>query len=293
MKKIFFILSLILFKTIYSQEIIVVDSLTHSPIPFVNVTFNNNNGNYTNENGIIEVNKNSNNKLRFTHIAYNDYEVNTTEVQDTVKLSTKFVILKEVKILNFREEKKYINLSRKNISFNGWPISPKSELVTLLIPNKNDINSLIKKLNFFFIKKRENISNHTDKTAIRINLYNSTVNSSIKENIYSSQVFIINPNIKDQFELDLENEYIEFSLNGLYIGIEVLGDIDNLGNLIKENSYIRPKFSDSNSNEYTSKSFIRNIFDNSSNLISINSIIQLTSGKTLNRYLSLGLTLVK
>lgn len=293
MKNYIQLLFLLLFNTIQSQNILVIDSLYHKPIPFVNIQFNKTHGTYTNENGFFEVNKNSKDTLILSHISFNNYVVKASEIKDTIILSQNAILLKEVKISKNNQIIKYIDFPRSNTSFRSWPVSSKSELVTLIVPSKENLNSIIKKLNFSFVKKKEVNSNLSIQTAIRINIYNMDKNNSINEKIYSSYAIFINPSKKEKIEINLENEFIEFSENGLYIGLEVIGDIDNSGNIIKEKSYIHAVLTDNSLNDYSCKTYIKYVFDSKTNLLLINDIIKKTSGQYINRNLSFGMTISK
>lgn len=56
-------------------------------------------------------------------------------------------------------EKKYQNtliFQKKTPSYSSFPVNSKSEIITLVIPNSNNINSFISKLDFKFEKKKGN-----------------------------------------------------------------------------------------------------------------------------------------
>ena len=55
MKKYILLIFVFAFSKTQSQNIIVVDSTNHKPIPFVNVYFSKNNGTFTNENGVFNL----------------------------------------------------------------------------------------------------------------------------------------------------------------------------------------------------------------------------------------------
>lgn len=292
MKNYIYILFLLFLNNMQSQSIIVIDSLNHKPIPFVNIQFNKNNGTYTNENGVFEVNRNTKDTLRLSHISYTDYEVKASDVKDTIILSPNAILLTEVKITNGKKTIKYVDFPRKNSSFGSFPVISKSEIITLIIPNIENAYSIITKLDFKFEKKKYEENNNNIKTAFRVNIYDSK-KEKIKNKIYSSEVFIIDATKKEKIEIDLNNEYIELSNNGLFIGIEVIGDIDQNGNITKEKSSIRPILTDNTINDYSAKTFLKYTFDKKLNLNPINDIFEKNLNSKINRNLSFGMTISK
>lgn len=292
MKNYLFLLLLLVFNNVKSQNIVVIDSTSRKPIPFVNIQFSKNSGTYTNENGIFEINKNIKDTLRFSHISYNPYIIKASEIKDTIILSPNAILLKEVRITNGKKITKYLDFPKKNSSFSSFPVISKSEIVTLIIPNIENINSIISKLDFKFEKKKLEEYKNNLKTAFRINIYSSK-NEKIKNKIYSSDVFIIDATKKEKIELNIDNENIELSKNGLFIGIEVIGDIDQGGNITKEKSSIRPILTDNTINDYSAKTYLKYTFDNKLNLSPINEIFEKNTKSKINRNLSFGMTIYK
>ena len=296
MKNYFIILFIFFINNIQSQtrSIVVLDSLTNHPIPFVTIQFSKDNGTYTNEKGFFDLNQNSKDTLQLTHIAYNDFKIKASDVKATIILSPNAILLKDVKINNGKQITNFIDFAKKNNSISSWPISSNTELLTLIVPNIENANSNIIKLNFKFEKRKYNEISSL-KTALRINIYDQK-NEKIIDKIYSGNVHIIDASKKDYIDIDLNNENIELSKNGLFIGIEVIGDINESGDIIKDKSYIRPVLTGNSISDYSAKTFIRYTFKNDSmgkKLIPINEILAKTSDKKFERNLSFGMTLSK
>lgn len=291
---IIYIITLLNVLVSFSQnKIIVVDSLNRNPIPFAKVSFGNNNGVYTDSNGFFEIKKTENDTIVLTHSSFNKCSISINEIKDTIILTPCEIILKEINVSNNKKVIKYIDFPKKNGDFGSWPVSPKSEIISLLIPSGENINSIIKNFTLGFVKRKEKEANIVTQTAIRINIYSADRNQNVSELIFSSEVFKINPNKKEKFELDVENEYIEFVENGIFIGLEVIGDIDTSNNIIKEKSYVHVNLTSNTIQDYESKSFIKYTFNDQLNLIPINDIIKKTSGKNVQRSMSFGLTIIK
>ena len=281
-----------------SQNVIVIDSVNHQPIPFVNIQFSKNSGTYTNENGFFEVNKKSNDTIRLTHISYNDFEIFAFDIRDTIVLSPNAILLKEVTIAKGKKTIKFIDFPRKKSNFSSWPVNSKSELVTFVVPNNEIADAAITKLDFKFEKKKFEENAYNLKTAFRINIYSSK-NKEIKNKMFSSEVFIIDTSNKDQIEIDMSNEYIELSKNGIFIGVEVIGNIDEAGNISDEKSSVRPILTGNTIKDYSTTTYLKYTFKKRNDLKPINDIIEKTSqhiineslqGK-VNRNLSFGMTI--
>ena len=98
MKK--YLLILILSGSIYSQKVLVIDSTTQKPIPFVTIQFNSTDGTYSNENGFFEMTTNKTDTIAISHITYSTLLLKASDVKDTIRMSPNAVILKEVVITN-------------------------------------------------------------------------------------------------------------------------------------------------------------------------------------------------
>ena len=293
MKKHHLIIILTLFlNNLFGQKIVVVDSVNKKPIAFVSVRFNKENGTYTDENGTFELNKTAKDTLIFSHISFDELVLKATNIKDTIIMSPNAIIIKEITVTNGKESIKYIDFPKKKSSYGSFPVFAKSEIISLVIPNSENSNATIKKINFNFSKNKSTPQNESIRTAFRVNIYNAK-NKKVKEKIFSSETYTINTTKKDKIEIDLTNEAIEFSENGIFISIEAIGDIDKNGNLINNQSSIRPLLSDNNIVDYSSATFIRYTFDRKQNLKPLNDFLEKMSNSKMNRNLSFGLTISK
>ncbi len=293
MKKHHLIIILTLFlNNLFGQKIVVVDSVNKKPIAFVSVRFNKENGTYTDENGTFELNKTAKDTLIFSHISFDELVLKATNIKDTIIMSPNAIIIKEITVTNGKESIKYIDFPKKKSSYGSFPVFAKSEIISLVIPNSENSNATIKKINFNFSKNKSTPQNESIRTAFRVNIYNAK-NKKVKEKIFSSETYTINTTKKDKIEIDLTNESIEFSENGIFISIEAIGDIDKNGNLINNQSSIRPLLSDNNIVDYSSATYIRYTFDRKQNLKPLNDFLEKMSNSKMNRNLSFGLTISK
>jgi hypothetical protein len=278
--------------TSQSQSILVLDSLNHKPISFVNIKINKNSGTYTNENGYFEINKDSKDTLVLSHISYDNYQVKVSEIKDTIIMTPNAILLKEVKIANGKQQVKFIDFPNKNSNFGSWPVSSMSEIVSLIIPNKENEYSNIKKLEFSLVKRKFKELPGNFSTAFRVNIY-SSINGEIGDKIYSSSVIMINPFINKKIHIDLNTENIEFDKNGIFIGLEVIGDVDEKGNLTTKKTSIRPSLSSNKIDDYVNTTYLKYTFDKKQKLIPLNDILKDNVNSQLKRSLSFGMTISK
>ena len=292
MKKYIILIFNLFFLNSYSQNIIVIDSTNQKPIPFVNVYFSKGEGTFTNEKGIFNLNNKFSDTLQLSHISYDEIRILASNIKDTIIMSPNAVILKEIVISNGKKISKFIDFPKKNSSYGSFPVISKSEIITLITPSTENINYIISNLEFKFEKKKSSDNAVNAKTAIRVNIYNSE-NKKIKTKIYSSNVFIIDVTKKDMVNIDLNENYIELEKNGLFIAIEVIGDIDDSGNILNNKSLIRPILTSNKTDEYYSETYLKYTFDKKLILNPINDILEKSSGDKINRNLSFGITLIK
>ena len=159
MMKIFVIIVNLLFSTVLCAQnkairtFWVVDSVNREGIPYINVSYGNNSGCYTKEDGSLEVESNRVRTLFLSHISYQDKEVSISQLNsDTILLNPKSVNLAEVVVTPIKGKAKkeiigLINHKQKHFygALNGC-------FVALYIPYKKEwitpplISSIVMKL---------------------------------------------------------------------------------------------------------------------------------------------------
>jgi hypothetical protein len=292
MKKNIFILFILLSFNLYSQKIIVVDSVNKKPLSFATIQFNKGSGTYTDENGYFELNRKISDTLKLSQMSYADLVLITSEITDTIFMSPNAIIIKEIIVTNGKQVTKHIDIPKKKASFGSFPLFSKSEIISLVMPSSENSNLKIQKINFNFSKSIYNQQNDNIRTAFRVNIYD-VKNKKIKDKIFSSETYIINTNQKDKIEIDLTNELISFLPNGIFIGIEAIGDINKDGSIKNNESSIRPNISENTIKDYSAITYIRYVFNKKESIKPLNEFIEKNSNKKINRNLSFGLTLVK
>jgi hypothetical protein len=274
-----------------SKEVIVIDSVTSKPISFVTIQFLNTiDGTYTNENGIFNVILNSYDSIKLHHLTYSEKILNMNNIGDTIKLSPDALILKEVILNNGKTVTKFIDFPRKKGSFGSLPVSDNSEILTYLVPNESIVNTKIVEIGIKFEKKVRDEYKKNIRTAYRMNIYSSK-NKEIDKKIYESPVFTISTYQKEKMNIGISDD-IAFIESGIFIGIEIIGDINAEGSFTKEKSLLRPVLTDNKIKDYQAETFLR-YFDNKEKLMPLNDIFRDHVDDKIKRNLSISFLLIE
>lgn len=274
-----------------NKEVLVIDSVTAKPISFVTVHFlNTNSGTYTNENGIFDIIPNSYDSIKLHHLTYSEKILNMNNIGDTIKLSPDAVILKEVILNNGKAVTKFIDFPRKKGSYGSFPVFENSELLSYLIPNETIVNTKIVEIGVKFEKKIRGEYPRNIRTAYRMNIYSSK-NKEIDKKIYESPVFTISTYEKEKMDISI-SDGITFIESGIFIGIEIIGDINSEGKFTREKSLLNLVLTDNKIKDYQAETFLR-YFDNKEKLMPLNDIFRDHVDDKIKRNLSLSFLLIE
>lgn len=244
---------------IYSQDrtCIIVDKNNNLPIEYCNIKILNKNvGSYSDLKGSFKYNKNANDTLIISHIAYQTITLPVKFIKDTIKLIASEVLLNEITISTNPVENK--NWSKVKNNKTQWYIQPKSEFSVLLKYSKEaNIISQIR----FPIQYLDNLKSESVSFAIfRLNIYKNN-NGKIGDKLNIGNIIsYVDSKIKEfiQFSLD---ETIEIPKNGLFVGLEFIG-FEDLGRKIlvnEKNNFIKLEFTPTEiSATYFANKFINN-----------------------------------
>lgn len=256
MKKIIILILFIYTNFLFSQNktCIIVNDNNNLPIEYCNIkVVNKDIGTYSNGNGYFTFNDNNKDSLFITHILYKEITIAVKSIKDTIKLKSKNQFLDEVIISS---DKNYTDWSKKRKDKHHWYIQPKTEFCVLLEKYKknetlNEIRFPIEYLDYLKSKA-------INSSIFRINIYDNT-NDKIG-NIISVTNNTSTLTEKSNFIQFSLNKPIEIPINGLFIGIEFIGFIDNNGTLLinERNNFIKLDFASTKS----SKTFYSNKFIN-------------------------------
>lgn len=294
------LLFLLIFRTgislCFGQNIYVLDSNTKQPIPYVTVKFGNNKGLYTNENGLFVVKIDEYSFLELNHIAYNTLKIEKGKVKDTLYMSPKIKILEEVLIQKTNKPELVFKPERKAHNFGSFPLFPQTELIAVLHPVAKNVNASVKNVSFFFsnnVEKMDEADLFKKMDAlVRINIY-EVMNAIPEKKLYASEPLKISSYIKDGLVLDLSSQEIRWSEKGLCFGLELIGYIDGAQIAYDQQAYIRPSLTERQNKMFYSKTYLKYVFDDVTNLISISDVFKKgTPNSAIERNLIVGLTVV-
>lgn len=282
--KYFFYIYLIVISTVsYSQEkkILIIDSSSNKPIPFCAIDFFNNDGTFSDENGLFVINIDKIKKVKVTHLSYEKLEILLLTTLDTIKLAQKTTNLKEIEI-NKTNQLKHLRIGNNNKSIISVVLNPKTEFIVFIKPDSKLLNPIIntieiplKMSNHFSLVKNDEFNT----AVLKLNIYNKN-----RELLYSQIIKTpLDERINNYKSLKLDNT-IHFNPEGIFFGIEMLGYVDKHDRLTssKKQEMITLKFSES---KEVNQTFYRNVFYKNGdwNLIEKNSnIFNINSNKNFN-----------
>ncbi|MGZ0015431.1 hypothetical protein [Yeosuana sp. AK3] len=252
----------------------VFDSETKLPIQFCALSFKNyNDGIYTSKDGrfMLPDYLNSNDTIYISHLAYNTSIISKNTLKDSVFLNLKIQELKEVIVKNTKPKRflfgynKGGNLSRA--------LDRNQELAILMLPKKNCDNCLLDKLTIPIKKySYKEIDGKLKKiepkfiSVIKLLIY------SVKDNlpyeiVLQKPIFIeVSQNSLDEIIIDLSDEFIKLTENGLFISLSKIENSNQEFNFLPLLRYTKNK-----SKTVNTVSYYRNVFGNN-NWESINKL---------------------
>lgn len=283
----------------YSQTCEVRDFLTKESLPFATIILDNENGVYTNENGMFQLD-NKYKSIRISYVGYEDYNAEIKDLKDTIFLKPISYNIEEVTITNNKNPPKKIGYLKNSMKKCGTslPLSPKGEQIIVLTPtNKDIIDSYIEKVEFPLDKVKH--YNKTDKlyknapAVVRINIY-TVENNLPKQQIFSSKPIKFIMSDKEIVSVDVSEEMIKIPEQGLSFGIEMIGRINENGEFVEENSYTRPLLTNQSSKDYKAVTYRTNsILKKESEYYPMNDINQHSICKETQDYnLAIGLIII-
>lgn len=263
LKKIIF--TVIVPLNIYAQKNIVVTDNERNILPFVSIKpLGTNEGFYTDEKGIFSLSDIKSDSIEISCLGYKSQKIRTKEIKDTVDLKQKTEFLSEVNISIGKPSKKVIGFVNKKKSL-SWHIRPKTELVTLVKSKNSYDKAIIDKIFIPIGKKQIKLINNNYQeiypdfnTFFRIKLYSNLNNKPHKLLLQKPILVNCTQNTNDIIEIDVSKNYLEYSNDGVFIGVEMIGD-QHTSNA-KKSLLPSFEFTQKTKKNIYSKSYIKNIF---------------------------------
>lgn len=227
--KILVLFYLLIFNNIFAQKITVLEQGSNVAVPYATVVFYKDDmiffGDYTNDFGEINFQKEYD-FINISCLGFETRKVFKNQIENNVIFLNKINIqLEEVVLTNNKQEFIAIGENKRKKSFSGSFAFEKGSEVVQFIENK--LKKTTKINSFAFVT--EKVKN---KVAYRVHLYkriqnfNATVDIEIPT---LNTIYYLEKDSNGLVEINLSQYDIDFPLEGIYIGLESLGTIDNNG----------------------------------------------------------------
>ncbi len=216
----------------YSQEkTIILDNVKKERIPYATVYYlKSKKGYYTNNKGAFEFNKMDVDSVYISCLGYKTLKITTNLIKDTIFLTPEVQLLSEVSIHLKPPKSVKIGFKKKNMNFHA---GDNLQFGLTIKPVKEHENSIIKKILIPINKSR--FSEKRDfESVLKISLYSCKGNLPDMPLISKPIIINCNQNSNETLIIDIEKENIEFHKNGIFISIEMIGEIDKNGVVINK-----------------------------------------------------------
>ena len=227
--KILVLFYLLIFNNIFAQKITVLEQGSNVAVPYATVVFYKDDmiffGDYTNDFGEINFQKEYD-FINISCLGFETRKVFKNQIENNVIFLNKINIqLEEVVLTNNKQEFIAIGENKRKKSFSGSFAFEKGSEVVQFIENK--LKKTTKINSFAFVT--EKVKN---KVAYRVRLYKRIQNFNGIADIEIptlNTIYFLEKDSNGLVEINLSQYDIDFPLEGIYIGLESLGTIDNNG----------------------------------------------------------------
>ena len=233
--KISFIFFSISFFFSHSQEkAVLLDNIKKQPISYATIYYlKSKKGHYTNDKGFFEFNKKKIDSIYISCLGYKTLKITTNIIKDTIFLNPDVIELSEIEILKKRIIENKIGFKK---SKNYWYGGKYVELGVIIKPKFEFENSFIKEFILPLKKKKPRTNNKNNKfnSVIKIGVF--TVKNNLPyQNILKKNILInYNQDSEQILKIDLTDEDILFTKEGLFFNIVLVGEINKNGEVISE-----------------------------------------------------------
>lgn len=202
---------------------VILDNTEKRPIPFASVYYYLDSikvgTNYADANGLVNSISKNFNKVKISSLGFKTTSFSV--LNDSIFLEKDIIQLEAVKVVKIKKEFKTLGYSdyKKKYQFSMYS----GNEICVYIENNYSESKLIKSL-LFNMKNSRNSA----QTAVRIHLYslNKAENLPDQEILTQDLIYYINKKSKNIVEVDISALNVELPLNGLFVGIELLGNVD-------------------------------------------------------------------
>jgi len=233
---------LIVASSVYSQNIVIYDSINNQALPYVAVLFGET-GVYSNQKGVFNLTEITNDSLAINYFGYKKIKTTTKNLKDTLFIDPLPQELAQVIIKNKYKEI-IVKQPKQSRNLGSYIAAKEMEIILIAKPREELTNTLIKELSIKINKLikvdlPKDINFNEVIATLRINIY-SILDSIPNQKIYSSKPKVINVLQDNVIALSIKDEFIKLPKEGLGFSVEFIGyrNPNKLTNLNYE--FIRP-----------------------------------------------------
>ena len=244
----------------YSQNHVIVDSITKEPIAYANIKFvKEDGGSYSNDKGVFKIKNTFRDSIQISCLGYSSITRDVSNLRDTIFLVPGVQKIKEVVIHSGKPKLKKIGFKKSNLNWFG---SANLQLGLLIKPTKENENTYINSILIPVKNKHSNINkdkiDENFNSIIKISVF-SVKNDLPNEILLEAPITIYcNQSTGKVIEVDISNEYVQLEPTGVFICIEMVGEVSN-GVIINQLNFLPAlKFTNKKTKDFTFyKSFIK------------------------------------
>jgi hypothetical protein len=245
-------------KLCIAQNYIIIDSQTKELIPFAAIEMlDKNEGFFTNEEGSFFLDTTKRGKIKISCLGYNNLIIEKKLMTDTILLTPKLESLSEVVVYSSKKETKTIGSKSKNIS---WYLSQNDQLSLLLKPQDNYKQSFIEEILIPTGKSPATTESKQKQfeSIFRLHIFSNDNNKPNIPLLKSPIIVRYSEKSKKLLRIDISDENIQFAGKGLFICLEMIGEIGSNGQvIIKKNFIPNFKFTDKQNKDFLSHSYFK------------------------------------
>ncbi|WMI69020.1 hypothetical protein [Mangrovimonas sp. YM274] len=299
MKRPLLLPTLLITQFIFSQNIVIADTINKSPIPFATIKYNKTDGDYSNPKGIIDLTQVSFDTLEISHLGYNTVKIPKLQVIDTIYMTPHATQLESVTVKAKTDEQITFKPLKKSSLWKSCILTPKLELCALVYPKTEYWDYYLDMVSFSFyndIGKNDIKKLHEEIDAlIRINIYHNN-KGKLGEQIYSSTPIKINNIEKDEIQHDISSLMLKATPDGYWFTLEMLGYYSNNNEVTIDGiPFVRPRLTQKESKFCQVETYHKYVFNENDNFVHIDKVLKMGGfyGENEHRYLSIGFTISK
>lgn len=209
----------------------IIDNVTKTSLPYVNIIIKDKlTGTFSDENGFFSIEGNQRDSLLISHVGYSKIITPITDTFETIELKPLPNKLNDITITSSRR------LQRELLGFEDRRVHIFMAGVfqyAVFIANKQGSVGYIKKMYLRFDHSLHRTKEDKMPYKVRIRVYeiNPLDGKPGSDILRNERIITIKPN-QEHVEVDFSRESIVFPIEGFFIGIDLLGYVDNSGRLV-------------------------------------------------------------